>query len=252
MDSWGAYGRHWQRNQTRTIQDFIDEPEVSIELTSYQYDGKKEPEHITRPDFTHSIYHFDDQLAENRIEHTEYSYTISLFHWLDKYFDLATDDPFVLSFNRLRKGSHYYLEDRQEAYLESIHHEKGDTHNSYNGETNLSQVYQLTPIFPIGDGCSRDFDSTEYYLLSIHQGCDVRGGYTNDIMVKIDPNDFPREDVYGTITYTDWTTFGISNIYDGIRLRHDELQCTMLTEEWEKLLNEEIDPDRIQSIALYL
>ena len=112
--------------------------------------------------------------ARDRQPNTEYSYTISLFHWLNKYFDIANTekDPFVSKFNRLRKGQHDYIEDRQDEYLESIGYEKGDTYNSGNSDSNMSQVYQLTPVYPIGEDSSC-YDR-EYYLLSIHQGCDVR------------------------------------------------------------------------------
>lgn len=247
LDSWGAYGRHWERNQKRTIQDFIRDPEVYIELTHYLYDGEAETEHLVQSGFNITKYHYDPR--EERVNHVEYSYTISLFHWLNKYFDIANTekDPFVSKFNRLRKGQHDYLEDRQDEYLESIGYQKGDTHNSYNGDSNLSQVYQLTPVYPIGTEVA--FWDQEYYLLSIHQGCDVRWGYTTDIMVKIDPNEYPNETVYGTVKYhgeenpDDINGYYVSNSYDGYRIRFDEHPT---------LQNQEIEPEKIATFNLYL
>jgi hypothetical protein len=166
-----------------------------------------------------------------------------MFHWLDRYFDLTTNDPFVLAFNRLRKWKNY-LEDRQDEYLKSIGYEKGDIMNSYNGESNLTQVYTLTPIYPNSATC-HDIYNHHYYLLSIHQWCDLRGWYTNDIMVKIDPDDFPREDVYWYISYTNNpdVSYPVSNLYDGNRIRYDEHDTKQ---------NEEIDTENIQDFTLSL
>lgn len=245
-DSWGAYGRHWERNQKCTIQDFIRDPQVYIELTHYLYDGEAETEHLVQSGFHITKYHYDPR--EERESWVEYSYTISLFHWLDRYFDIANteNDPFVSKFNRLRKGQHDYIEDRQDEYLESIGYQKGDTMNSYNWDSNMSQVYQLTPVYPIGE--APDFYDIEYYLLSIHQGCDVRWGYTTDIMVKIDPDEYPNETVYWHVEYIDDTPdsslwYPVSNSYDGYRIRHDEHPT---------LQDQEIDPDRITSLFLFI
>ncbi len=111
----------------------------------------------------------------------------------------------------------------------------------------MSQVYQLTPVYPIGE--APDFYDIEYYLLSIHQGCDVRWGYTTDIMVKIDPNEYPNEYVSGTVQYHNEQNqdningYHVSNLYDGYRIRHDE---------HDTLQDQEIDPDRITSLFLFI
>ena len=49
--------------------------------------------------------------------------------------------------------------------------------NSYNYDSNLSQVIQ---------GTWGEFDGEPYVLLQVHQGCDVRGGYTDAKLFKID------------------------------------------------------------------
>lgn len=249
-DSGGAYGRHWERNQKKSIQDFIREPEIYTELTTYQYDKDQPTEHLVQSNFHRTIYHYDPK--PDRESNTEYSYTISLFHWLNKYFDIANEeqDPFVAKFNRLRKGQHDYMEDRQEEYLESINYQRGDTFNSYNSDSNLSQVYTLTPVFP---QCEEyNIYEHQYHLLSIHQGCDVRWGYTIDMMVRIDMDDnYPREDAYWFATYTNDnpTTednrlgYSVSNTYDGYRIRFDEHPT---------LQDEEIDPELIATLSLFL
>lgn len=256
-DSGGAYGRHWERNQKKSIQDFIREPEIYTELTTYQYDTNQETEHLVQSNFHRTIYHYDKEKYPDRESNTEYSYTISLFHWLNKYFDIANEeqDPFVAKFNRLRKGTHAYMEDRQEEYLESINYQRGDTFNSCNQDSNLSQVYTLTPVFPIGE--EYNIYEHQYHLLSIHQWCDVRWGYTIDIMVRIDMDDnYPREDVYWFATYTtdvqdqdnrlgydNALGYSVSNTYDGYRIRFDEHPT---------LQDEEIDPELIATLSLFL
>lgn len=250
-DSGGVYGRHWERNQKKSIQDFIREPEIYIELTTYQYDTNQPTEHLVQSNFHRTIYHYDKEKYPDRETNTEYSYTISMFHWLNKYFDLANtgNDPFVDKFNRLRKWQHDYMEDRQDEYLESIHYQKGDTFNSCNGDSNLSQVYTLTPVFPQGE--EYNIYEHQYNLLSIHQGCDVRWGYTTDIMVKIDIDEnYPREDVYWFATYINdpinpesQLGHSVSNTYDGYRIRFDEHPT---------LQDEEIDPELIATLSLFL
>ncbi len=232
------------------------DPEVYIELTEYVYDGDQPTEHLVRWGFHVTRYHYDivsEATASgdrDQQPNTEYSYTISIFHWLNKYFDIANTekDAFISKFNRLRKGQHDYLEDRQDEYLESIGYQKGATHNSYNDESNLSQVYQLTPVYPQGE----EFSLFEhpYYLLSIHQGCDVRWGYTTDIMVKFNMDSwYPAEYVYGTVKYhgeenTDNINgYDVSNSYDGYHIRFDEHPT---------LQYQEIEPEKIATFNLYL
>ncbi len=68
-------------------------------------------------------------------------------------------------------------------------------------------------------------------------------------MVKIDPNEYPNETVYGTVKYhgeenpDDINGYYVSNSYDGDRIRFDEHP----TKE-----NEEIEPEKIATFNLYL
>jgi hypothetical protein len=49
------------------------------------------------------------------------------------------------------------------------------TFNTYNGESELSQILQGSWI---------ELDGYQYVLLQIHGGCDARGGYTNAKLFK--------------------------------------------------------------------
>lgn len=139
LDSGGDSGRHWQRNQLRQIGSFRQEPRAVM-----------------------------DEWGE---------VTISLFHHLVDALKVtrlseALDEE-LYAFSKEREGS--YLEDI-EAFIEHIGAEEGYSENSYNRESNLSQVIQYQ-TFTLGD--------TEYVALQVHQGADVRGGYTRPYIFEL-------------------------------------------------------------------
>ena len=148
-DSGGDDGRHWQRNQKKTIQDFIDAPECSLES-----------------------YHYKDN-------NWDLIPTIDLFHKLTSSLEL---DSLCDEFNSMpvdNWNSDYYgvssegfewLEDRG---FKAI----GEAYNSYNYDSALSQVVQ---------GQQLEYQGDDYLLLQIHNGADVRGGYTDAKLFKVD------------------------------------------------------------------
>lgn len=168
LDSGGAYGRHHERNANKTLEDFENEPSVTWEVYNNELDM-----------------------------------TISVFHYLNNQLDL---DDLCIKFNELNESSDnwdselfYGVSKEAEEMLmqvEEIDEDNLRINNSYNYDSRLSQVIQYTN-FVLND---------EYYvMLQIHQGCDVRGGYTNAKMFKLD-NDYDydngymnSEDVYGVI-----------------------------------------------------
>lgn len=140
LDSGGAYGRHWERNQELTIEDFENEPEESY------------------------TYHKDSNYLERRV---------SVFHFLSQ----LDTDWICEEFNNMpckdwdSDGEVYGVSDAQWRWLTSkCEVEIGHTFNTYNGDSDLSQVLQGSWLKLNGD---------VYLLLQIHGGCDVRGGYTN-------------------------------------------------------------------------
>ena len=140
LDSGGAYGRHWERNQELTIEDFENEPEESY------------------------TYNKDSNYLERRV---------SVFHFLSQ----LDTDWICEEFNNMpckdwdSDGEVYGVSDAQWRWLTSkCEVEIGHTFNTYNGDSDLSQVLQGSWLKLNGD---------VYLLLQIHGGCDVRGGYTN-------------------------------------------------------------------------
>lgn len=139
LDSGGVGGRHWERNQLRTLESFKEEKEAYLD----EWGGL----------------------------------TISLFHHLWEALNVtslseALDADFE-AFSKEREGS--YLEDI-EAFIEHIGAEEGYSENSYNRDSCLSQVIQYQ-TFTLGN--------RSYVALQIHQGADVRGGYTRPYIFEL-------------------------------------------------------------------
>lgn len=139
LDSGGDSGRHWQRNQLRPIGSFQEEPRAVMD----EWGG------VTISLFHHLV----DALHVTRLSE-------------------ALDEE-LYAFSKEREGS--YLEDI-EAFIEHIGAEEGYSENSYNRESNLSQVIQYQ-TFALG--------GTEYVALQVHQGADVRGGYTRPYIFEL-------------------------------------------------------------------
>lgn len=146
LDSGGAYGRNWEKNQSKVLADFQNQPEASIEF------------HVDN-DGTASVW----------------GCTLNIFHFLNERLDFAVDlDSTFQEFAALpenEKESWHELARMFPGYLKGRGQgcEFEFCRNTYNGEDALSQVIEYTQF--------RLEDET-YIALLIHGGCDVRGGYT--------------------------------------------------------------------------
>jgi hypothetical protein len=153
VDSGGAYGRAWERNKDKTIDDFEAEPMAWLDIHKYQYKDE-EPRWELDP-------------------------TISLYHKLKSVCDI---DPFCEVFNSMPVDDwdselYYGVSKLGEGFLHDNGFTQGDnSFNSYNWSAIFSQVIQ-------GDILDRDGD--KYVLLQVHGGCDVRGGYTDAKLFKL-------------------------------------------------------------------
>lgn len=148
-DSGGADGRHWQRNQKKTIDDFINSPECTLES-----------------------YHYKDN-------NWDLIPTIDLFHKLTSTLEL---DSLCDEFNSMPvenwNSDYYGVSAEGFEWLENQGFQAiGEAYNSYNGDSALSQVVQGQQLQLYGD---------DYLLLQIHNGADVRGGYTDAKLFRID------------------------------------------------------------------
>jgi hypothetical protein len=150
LDSGMSNGRHWQRNAKKTIEDFANEPaELYIK------------------------YRNDDFIER----------TVSVFHYISTMYEL---DSICDKFNRIRSndwdGDFYGVSAKHQAFLEDIGYDKNPREwNTYNGESDLSQTLQGVSLRLFVDGQYED-----YALIQIHNGADVRGGYTDAKLFKVD------------------------------------------------------------------
>jgi hypothetical protein len=169
LDSGGAYGRNWSRNQAKTIEDFNNEQEQTIEKSEWT-----------------------DKDGET---HTEYIRTVSVFHYLSE----LELDHLCVNFNTRNtdcddwEGDFGYGVSQAGAdFLELVGMESKHQFNTYNGDSDLSQILQ---------GAWLDMDGETYLLLQIHGGCDARGGYTDAKLFKTEDDwmihPYLQEYVYG-------------------------------------------------------
>ena len=147
LDSGGGNGRNWQRNQIKTIKDFQNEPEATL---SFDVSG-------------------DDIYLEP---------TVSVFHKLSKVLDECKicKDFNAMKVNNWDSENYYGVSKEGENFLNSYgfntpNNSDNDTWNTYNFDNCFSQVVQGTNLI--------SENGENYVLIQIHQGADVRGGYTN-------------------------------------------------------------------------
>jgi hypothetical protein len=146
LDSGGATGRNWQRNQKRTIEDFRNEPEASLIL---------DPDY---PEAEISVFHFLTSGAFEIDAIAQEFNALDCDDWRGKFYGTSVEQCEWL--------------DRQ--CLEAT----GQGWNTYNHDSILSQVLQGETL--------ENPDGDTYELVQIHNGADVRGGYTNARLFRID------------------------------------------------------------------
>ena len=148
LDSGGSDGRMWQRNAKKTMQDFENESEQS-----YEFDFK----------------------------YNEIYRTVSVFHYLTNNLEI---DDICEQFNKLQnendnwdaKGDFYGVSLEAGNFLNVLKDvEIQRSWNTYNGDSDLSQILQGTTL---------EIDGEYYFIIQIHGGADARGGYTHAKMFK--------------------------------------------------------------------
>ncbi len=150
LDSGGTDGRMWQRNKKKTIEDFENE---------------------------------DDELYQLDAKYKEIHRTVSVFHYLTNNLEI---DDICEEFNRLQDESNNWDAkcDLYGVSTEAYEHINGEyvvdierTWNTYNGESDLSQILQ---------GANLTIEYEGYILIQIHNGADARGGYTDAKLFKLE------------------------------------------------------------------
>ncbi len=111
---------------------------------------------------------------------------ISTYHYLTSHLEMThKSEKLQKEFEQFLKSKEdtYYLQDMED-FSKSKHNEHyagNHTTNTYNYENLLDQVLQYS-IFEI--------DNEVYIILQIHNGCDVRGGYTKPYIFHVSDYDY--------------------------------------------------------------
>ena len=152
LDSGGANGRMWQRNESKCLQDFEDEqPET------YEYCSKYNE--IYR---SVSVYHF----LTNDLQINDICFEFNNLNTAPKDWEADTNTNVYIYGVSLAAWD--YLTEFNDV-------EVSRSWNTYNGESDLSQILQ---------GANLTINDEEYVLIQIHGGADARGGYTDAKLFK--------------------------------------------------------------------
>ena len=196
LDSGGIDGRRWQKNQGKSFEDFMKEPEIQL---NYLEDLK------------------------NNDTSKDINYTVSTFHYM---YNTLCLDSFCNNFNLMsvknwNSNSAYGLSTEGEEYITNAGYTIGKSWNSYNYESNLDYVLQGAPVYS-----DSDFEYPEYILIQIHLGADVRGGYTDAKLFKVNDDIYfdTNPQIYGVIDGIEVTTS-----YDNISLTTEDGKAIPVT-----------------------
>lgn len=159
LDSGGAYGRNWERNQTK---DFDRAPACSVDWSVWRNSGVSE--------------------GHGKLSAAT---TVSLYHWMNHCLQFDADlqaelDRFVA------ENEHESWLEVQELFADHLYElgrleAEPRTVNTYNDPDNidLSQVLQYVELYLDGD------HEPSHLIISVHGGCDVRGGYTSPKVFRL-------------------------------------------------------------------
>jgi hypothetical protein len=154
LDSGGAYGRHWEKNQA--VEDFDARPELDIDYCN----------------------------------NSEISVTLDVYHFLTSTLDVTKESKKLdRAFQKFADKKEYEEMDYSEIaeifneeYLEPRGLKMSQFENTYNSDCMLSQVLLYSYISNEETGS----DYPDFIMLRIHNGCDVRGGYTRPKIFAFD------------------------------------------------------------------
>ena len=152
LDSGGGEGRNWQRNQRKTIEDFNNEPEEKFSFDAKYKEIYREV----------SLFHYLSELDLN--------YICNEFNAINRNADNWESEATNVDF-----ATFYGVSREAESYLNTFEIENFRSWNTYNGNSDLSQVLQ---------GATIEIEGEIYFLIQIHGGADVRGGYTDAYLFK--------------------------------------------------------------------
>ena len=163
LDSGGDNNRNWQRNQGLTIDDLNNQPDATLSFYGIERDDS------------------------GKITSAIPEISVSIFHKLTS--GILELDDLCHEFNAMPcndwEGDYYGVSQDQSNWLKDKGFEaKNDGWNTYNWDNQFSQVLQGTDLEL--NGGSMCIDGGNYVLIQVHGGADVRGGYTDAKLFRLD------------------------------------------------------------------
>jgi hypothetical protein len=108
-------------------------------------------------------------------ERKEFNVSISTVAFLEEHFEIDTE--LTKEFRLIDKN----LDEAMEVFAKrhGLGHVQSD--NTYNHENDLSQDFQFTILSESADWC---YDEEALWVISTHNGCDIRGGYSDRVVCR--------------------------------------------------------------------
>ena len=159
LDSGGAYGRNWERNQKKTWE----------ELT--------QPEVVTTADVWNNRIQLGGMIKLGAFMDAMLEYSPNLQRRYDNFVVDSEESHMndMLDFLEKSRLSHEYSNENRGG--------KYDVHYTYNWENDLTQDIQFVEF-------KWEVDEEWYVLLQVHGGCDARGGLTAPRVYKLRDRDY--------------------------------------------------------------
>ena len=151
LDSGGASGRAWQRNQGQTVESLRAQPSAVAEVYVSEFQGQT----TVGATYCKCISFINQRRVDDKL--CDEFNAMPVEDWHGDYYGVSTAGQEWLN----RKGFE----------------EKGQAFNTYNWAANHSQTLQ---------GQELELNGDNYMLIQIHGGADVRGGYTDAKLFKLD------------------------------------------------------------------
>lgn len=166
LDSGGAYGRGWEKAQAVKDLDWMNFPYINKEIWQ-RSDGSYEL------CLTKNTYQFLCDKLEYDIEMDK------IFHKFCEQ-EIRNSDSYYSNMDDFVKHP-----DLWETECEVDDYQNMGGYNTYNGDSCLDKTLQWN-IFAIHNGKQEGY----YMILQIHNGCDVRGGYSTPHVFTYDEDEF--------------------------------------------------------------
>ena len=159
LDSGFANGRAWQRNAGKVLADFESQPSATAEIYVREYNGQLTAKIMPCV----NVFHL---LTGGALELDD----------ICKEFNAMPVDDWNGDYSGVSVAGWGFLSRHQFKSKESF--------NTYNWSSNHSQVIQGQELELNGGGMC--IDGGNYILIQIHGGADVRGGYTDAKLFRLD------------------------------------------------------------------